>query len=263
MISVVLAVFNEEKNIKKCLDPVKDWADEIIVVDGSSEDNTRQIATQLGAKVIKTTNKPNFHINKQMAIDAAQGELILQLDADEVVDDELANFIQNLHQRLLAKSQIKSCAWMIKRKNMFMGRWLSKGGQYPDAVIRLFIKGKAWLPQKDVHEQMKVDGEIGTAKGHLIHYAYPSFKDYLRKFSTYTSFKAEQLADLEIKSNLITILNYLWLKPGWTFLMIYFRHKGFVDGVPGFIFALFSGLHHHVAFLKYWFKLKKKQQNKN
>ena len=258
---MVLAVFNEEKNLKRCLEPVQNWADEIVVVDGSSLDQTREIAREMGAKVIKTSNKPNFHINKQMAIDAAQGDLILQLDADEVVDEELANFIQNLHRRLLAKKNIKEVAWYIKRKNIFMGRWLSKGGQYPDAVIRLFLKGKAWLPQKDVHEQMKVEGVVGTAQGHLLHYAYPQFKDYLRKFNTYTNFKAQQLTEEKLKINLLTMGQYLICKPMWTFLMIYFRHKGLVDGLPGFVFALFSGLHHHVAYLKYWFRFKNQKKS--
>ncbi|MEA2056916.1 MAG: glycosyltransferase family 2 protein [Patescibacteria group bacterium] len=253
MISVVLATYNEEKNIERCLQAVKDWADEIVVVDGNSTDQTRKLAKKLGAKVVKTTNKPNFHINKQMAMDKAQGDLVLQLDADEVVDQDLKKFIIDLANKLQKNpKQIKTAAWYIRRKNLLMGRWLKKGGQYPDPVIRLYINGKARLPQQDVHEQMQVDGSIATAQGHLLHYANPTFKDYWRKFNTYTSFKAQQLNEVDLKLNFLTAINYLLLKPVITFLKLYFRHKGFVDGFPGFVFALFSGLHHHVAYLKLW-----------
>ncbi|MBD3250105.1 MAG: glycosyltransferase [Candidatus Pacebacteria bacterium] len=266
MISVVLATYNEEKNIERCLDAVKDWVDEMIVVDGTSADSTRELAAELGAKVIKTTNKPNFHINKQMAIDKARGELILQLDADEVVDQELKDFINQVHQKLMANpSLVKESAWYVKRKNLFMGQWLRKGGQYPDPVIRLFVKGKAYLPQKDVHEQMKVEGLVGTAEGHLLHYANPRFKDYLRKFNTYTSFKATQLEEQGLELDLFNSLNYLLIKPIFTFFNLYLRHKGFVDGLPGLIFAAMSGYHHHVAYLKLGesYRLKKLAENQS
>lgn len=252
MISVVLATYNEEKNLPTCLASVKNFADEIIVVDGSSTDKTREIAKSFGARVIKTTNKKNFHINKQMAMDRARGQLVLQLDADEAVDDDLIQFIENIEQQVLDKKPLPAVAWYVKRKNLFLGHWFKKGGQYPDPVIRLYINGKARLPQKDVHEQMQVDGKIGTADGHLWHYSNPKFADYLRKFNTYTSFKAQQLLASGLQVTPFSILNYLIIKPCWTFFIIYFRHKGFVDGWAGFVFALFSGLHHLVAFLKFW-----------
>jgi glycosyltransferase involved in cell wall biosynthesis len=254
MISVVLATYNEEKNIEKCLQSVKDFADEIIVVDGESSDNTAKLAQQFKAKVISTTNKPNFHINKQMAMDAAKGDLVLQLDADETIDEELKKFIVRTHEAILAGDKSLPAAWWIKRKNWFMGRFLTKGGQYPDPAIRLYQKGKARLPQEDVHEFMKVDGEVGWATGDMLHYGNPTFSDYMRKFNTYTSFKATQLAEQKLKINLVNSFNYLFLKPTQTFLTIYLRHKGFVDGLPGFLFALFSGLHHFVAYLKLWEK---------
>ncbi len=248
-ISVVLATFNEEKNIARCLDSVKDFADEIIVVDGSSTDATREIAKKdYQAKVIKTTNKPNFHINKQLAMDEATGELILQLDADEVADKDLKKFIL----KLAKTTETKAVAWWLPRKNLFLGKWLSKGGQYPDAVIRLYLAGKAKLPQQDVHEQMQVDGEIGWAEGHLLHYSNPSFTDYMRKFNTYTSFKAQQWFDQGKRVNFLACCYYMGWLPLWTFAKLYFRHRGYIDGYPGFVFALMSGLHFTVAYLKLW-----------
>lgn len=255
-ISVVLATFNEAKNIVRCLESVESFADEIIVVDGSSSDSTVELAKKFGAKILQTTNKQNFHINKQMAIDAASAPIVLQMDADERVDLSLKDFILQLSNKLEMSSDISSFqpkAWYIQRKNHFLGRWLRKGGQYPDPVIRLFINGYARLPQQDVHEQMKVDGEIATASGHIMHYPNPTFSDYLlNSFNRYTSFTAQKLFESKLKISLFASINFLVWKPLSTFVSIYFRHKGFVDGLPGFIFALFSGLHHVVAYLKLW-----------
>lgn len=249
MISVVLATHNEEKNLARCLDAVKNFADEIIIVDGESTDQTISIAKKYDAVITSTTNKTNFHINKQMAMDQAKGSLVLQLDADEVVDDDLAAFIVDVHNRLAEQNSLPA-AWWIRRKNLFFGRFLQKGGQYPDPVIRLYQRGKAALPQKDVHEQMRVDGEVGWAEGHLLHYSNPTFADYLRKFNTYTSFTADKLFAKHQLPSLGFALSFLIWKPITTFLLLYIRHKGFVDGLAGFLFAACSALHFPVAYLK-------------
>src|SRR5438445_3654116 len=107
---------------------------------------------------------------------------------------------------------------------------------------------------------MVVDGEIGWAEGNLLHYGNPSFADYLRKFNTYTSFKAEQLREAGLKINWIHSFEFLFWKPSVTFLLMYFRHKGFVDGLAGFIFAVFSGFHHFIAYLKLWEIYEKEKQ---
>lgn len=258
-ISAVLATHNEAVNLERCLQAVKGLTDEIIMVDGESTDETVQLAQKLGARVISTTNKTNFHINKQMAMDAAKGELVLQLDADEVVDRELRDFILELKNQIEVGTLPKQpVAWSIKRKNHLFGRWLSKGGQYPDAVIRLYLNGKARLPQIDVHEQMEVDGEVGEATGHLLHYSYPTFSEYVRKFNTYTSFAAEQLFDREGEaSKPPSAVRYLLLNPAATFFSLYIRHRGYVDGMAGFVFAFMSALHHPFVYLKYWEQLEK------
>lgn len=254
LFSVVLATHNEAQNLERCLAAVNDLADEIIIVDGESTDGTAALARRLGARVIVTTNKQNFHINKQMAMDAATGRLILQLDADEVVDSELRQFIVE-QKAQLQTSQLPTqpVAWYIRRKNFLFNRWLSKGGQYPDPVIRLYLKGKARLPQKDVHEQMLVDGEVGTAPGHLLHYSYPGFADYMHKFNTYTSFAALQLYESTHSTGRTPgVLRYFVCKPLQTFYSLYLRHRGYVDGMAGFVFALMSALHHPFVYLKFW-----------
>lgn len=255
MISVVLATHNEALNLERCLSAVKDLADEIIIADGESTDETVKIAQKFGAKILQTTNKTNFHINKQLAMDKAKGQLVLQLDADEVVDEELKQFILDTAiqvEKTEFDPSSQPVAWWINRKNLFLGKWLTKGGQYPDPVIRLYLNGYAHLPQKDVHEQMIVKGATGLAQGHLLHYANPTFSDYLRKFNTYTSFKAQQLVEKDTKISFSTLLKYCLWKPKVTWFVIYIRHRGYVDGFPGFVFALMSGLHHAVAYLKLW-----------
>jgi glycosyltransferase involved in cell wall biosynthesis len=245
ILSVVLATHNEAENLARCLDSVKGVADEIIIVDGESTDDTVTIAKTLGAKVIRTTNKPIFHINKQMAIDAAKGDWILQLDADEVVDEEMKQEIK----QVLQQKQPYQAFW-LKRKNYFLGRFLTKGGQYPDPVIRLFKRDKARLPQESVHEQMLVDGEIGHLSGHLLHYNAPTFARYITNANRYTSLTANEWASQKVALSLTHDWYYLGVKPMITFITLYVRHRGYVDGFPGFVFALFSGLHHAIAYMK-------------
>jgi glycosyltransferase involved in cell wall biosynthesis len=247
-ISVVLATYNEEKHIYACLRSISDWAGEIIVVDGGSSDRTVAIAKQLGVKVFIENNPLMFHINKQKAIIKATEPWILQLDADERVSDELKKEIsETIHQTNETQCQ----GYKIPRKNFFMGRWLSKGGQFPDYVVRLFQKGKGRLPCKSVHEQIEIIGPVGQLKNSLIHFTYDSVGEYWKKSDTYTNLTAEELFHQKIAISFFSFLVYLCIKPFCTFILIYVRHKGFVDGVPGFLFAFFSGLHYLIAFKKY------------
>lgn len=244
-LSAVLATYNEEKNIGDCLETVRQLADEIVVVDGSSTDRTREIARKHGAKVIKTSNPLNFHINKNKAIDAASGDWILQLDADERVTPELANEIK----KAIQKPSLDG--YWLPRKNYFLGRFLKKGGQYPDYTLRLYRKGKGRLPAKDVHEQAEVRGKVGYLKSELLHYRDTSFKKYLAGLGRYTTILAEQMREENLSKNPFELIDYLLVKPAWWFLKAYFRHKGFVDGWQGFVFALFSSFRFPIAYLKY------------
>ncbi len=249
-LSVVLATFNEEENLPRCLDAVKELADEIVIVDGTSKDKTVEIARGYGAKVIVTSNPPNFHINKQKAIDKASGEWILQLDADEVVSSELAKEIQ----KLIAHNTEENGFWM-PRKNYFLGRYLMKGGQYPDYTVRLYKNGKGKLPQKDVHEQATIEGKVGYLKEALLHYPYKNFNVYCKKWMRYNRLIAAQTADQLKGKNLfykvyIAVAD-LVLRPSHWMLTTYFRHKGFVDGWQGFVFSLMSSLRFPVSYILY------------
>jgi glycosyltransferase involved in cell wall biosynthesis len=264
-LSVVLATYNEEKNIKECLVSLKNLADEIVVIDGSSTDRTvyqvrkfiklKRKRPRLKFQLIQTSNKLMFHQNKQLGLEKAKGDWILQLDADERIPPSLRDEIKNKilkikktnHKSEIRKNQIYG--FYIPRKNYFLGKWLRKGGQYPDYVIRLVRKGKAFFPCRTVHEQIKVEGGVGYLKNPLIHLAYPNLHSYFQKAAIYTSETALKLKN-EKGAILNRILAYLVFKPIYTFFNLFLRHKGFVDGIYGFLFALFSALHFPWALIK-------------
>lgn len=248
-LSLCLAVFNEEKNIHYPLNSAYDFVDEVIIVDGGSTDKTVGIAKSYGkkVKVITSPNPPMFHINKQKAIEAAEGDWILQLDADEAVTEE-----QKKEIREIISSNDSVEAYNMPRKNWFLTRFLMKGGQYPDYTIRLYKNGAARFPCRDVHENVEIKGTVGFMKNPLLHYADPDFSRYLMRWDRYTTLEVEKMLKGQ---NLSFFKHFVWL-PKITFLQMYFRHKGFMDGFPGFVFSLFSALRFMVVYIKWWKKNK-------
>ncbi|MBP9669866.1 glycosyltransferase family 2 protein [Candidatus Woesebacteria bacterium] len=253
-LSVALAVYNEAENLAACLDSIKSLASEIVIVDGGSSDKTRDIAASYGAKVIVEENRTNFHINKQHAIDACQNDWILQLDADERVSSMLSDEIRKvITADLSAGALAQADAYYLKRRNYFLGKWMNKGGMYPDPVIRLFRKGRAHLPAASVHELMTVEGTTKWLQNDLLHIADPNFSRYLMRSNRYTSLQAEDwLKENKIGVTTGSIFLYMIWKPMIRFFEIYLRHKGFMDGFPGFVFAWYSGLHIASSYVKYY-----------
>lgn len=279
-LSVVLAVYNEEKNLEACLASVKDITDDIVIVDGSSTDNTVAIAKKFTDRILVTDNPPIFHINKQKAIDMAKHEWILQLDADERVSPQLAKEIVKItemsdeeiekyqkqlpnrklflrHQNLLEKRdghigthEGLYAAFFLPRLNYFLGRYMRYGGVYPDGVIRLIRKGKAYLPCKSVHEQMVVKGRVGWLEYDLYHYDSPTFKRYLQRNNRYTDLIASELKARHAHKDPTTPMKQLLVLPTWWFVLTYVRHKGFKDGWPGFVFSFFSSLRFPISYVK-------------
>ncbi|HWS49354.1 MAG TPA: glycosyltransferase family 2 protein [Candidatus Methanoperedens sp.] len=244
-ISVAIATYNEEANIKRCLDAVSDWVDEIIIVDGSSSDATVKIAQKFkNVKVISTSNPTMFHINKQKAIDACTNDWILQLDADEVVSEKLKEEII----RTIKDTKYKG--FWIKRQNFFLSRFLKKGGVYPDPTIRLYRRGFAKLPCKNVHEQAEVKGDVATLQEDLLHYADPTFSRYLLRNDRYTSLLAQELLENKVKLCPKNFIIYFLIKPIHWFLLTYLRHRAYLDGFPGFVFSWYSSLRFPLAYIK-------------
>lgn len=279
-LAVVLATFNEEKNLPACLDSIKHIADEIIIVDGGSSDRTVEIAHKFGAKVKVTDNPAMFHINKQKALEMATKDWILQLDADERVSADLANEIKKVialtndeiaeyqsqlpdkklflrHQRLLEQrdgtigTKGDYTAFFVPRLNYFLGKYLRFGGVYPDGVIRLVKKGKAHFPCKDVHEQIAVEGKVGWLQQPLYHYDSPTFARYIQRNNRYVALLANELKDQNTPKNIFSMVKYLLVLPIQWFVLSFGRHKGFLDGWQGFVFAFFSALRFPRAYLKY------------
>ena len=251
-LSIALAVKNEEENLRSCLSSIADIAGEIVVVDGGSTDRTVEIAKDFDAKIIRTDNPPVFHINKQKALDACTGDWILQLDADEVVTPVLKQEIQHiLETDTYKKDEERIHGYYIPRRNYFWGHFMKKGGQYPDYVIRLVKRGYAKFPCKSVHEQIQIDGKIGYMKEPLLHYSYRTAEDYWKKADAYTSLTAQNMKRSGVKISIGNWFIYTIIKPVYAFLNIFLRHKGFMDGWYGLVFAYWSALHYPIAWEKY------------
>lgn len=283
MISVVLAVYNEENNIEECLESVEGIASEIVIVDGGSTDRTVEIAKQFNPVLVETDNPPIFHINKQKALEKAKYEWILQLDADERVSPELGKEIMKVvsmgndeiedyqrelssrklflrHQRLLEErdgmigtDSKQYAAFFLPRLNYFLGKYLRYGGVYPDGVIRLIKRGKAHFPCKSVHEQIVVEGKVGWLNNPLHHIDSPTFSRYLERNSLYIQLMVEELKKEKVAKNLLQATNFFLVKPLVWFLMTTIRHKGLLDGLGGIVFAFFSALRFPRAYKRYLF----------
>lgn len=243
-LSLCIATHNEQKNIHYPLHSAYDLVDEVVIVDGGSTDKTVEIAKSYGKKVrvISIDNPKMFHENKQKAIEAAKGDWILQLDADEELTEDLKQEILSVVNNKNSKN-----GYWFPRKNWFLTRFLEKGGVYPDYTIRLYRNGAAKFPCKDVHENVEVKGEIGYMKNPLLHYADPDFSRYLMRWDRYTTLEVEKMS----KDTKLNFFNYMIWKPKMTFLKMYFRHKGFMDGFSGFVFALFSSIRFWVIYIKW------------
>ena len=163
------------------------------------------------------------------------------------------------HQRLieeregyLGKTTGEVVAFFIPRKNIFLGKPLIHAGVYPDGVIRLIKQGKARLPGKSVHELMEVDGEVGWMFNDLEHHESPTLKRYLDRMNRYTDLHADELKQKKVPKNLIYFFLYTVHCPLITFIKLYFRHLGFLDGIRGFLWSAFSALHFPIAYFKYY-----------
>lgn len=266
-ISVCTSTYNEEKNISRCLESVIDWVDEVIVVDGTSIDQTVTKVKSFGKKVkaIVTNNPPNFLINRQKALDQAKSLWILQLDADEVVSSELKAEVEKIVNNPNLDSKV---AYWVPRANYFLGGYLKKGGVYPDYCLRLYLNKLAKMPLESIHDQVQINlgkaqtlysikkPELGFLKHDLWHYPYPNFQTYLRKWIQYSDHEADLLIKQKVKISFTFWLNYFIIKPFFWFIKTYFRHKGFMDQFPGFVFSLFSSLRFWAIYIKLYEKIK-------
>jgi len=224
-LSVVILTKNEEENIKRAINSVKDIADEILVVDSGSTDRTVEIAKSLGAKVIfrEFTNYPD-QVN--FAISCSRNPFVFVLDADEEVSEELRRSIEE------ALKNPKYDCYAVNRRTYFMGKFLNHT-LYPEWRLRLFKKDKVKY-EGELHEVVKCRGNnIGKLKGDLYHYSFKSLEDFFTKNMKYSKISAEILFK---KRKRIKSLDF-FVRPMWTFFKFFILKRGILDGWRGFIIS--------------------------
>lgn len=232
-ISAVIITYNAEKHLAKVLERLKDIASEIIIVDSGSTDQTMIIAKKFKSRIFKQ-KWLGYARQKNFGLDRAKNDWILSLDADEVVDDELAESIKKADPKHFN-------GYYIAFKNYFDVEWVRYGGWYPDWHLRLFNKNMMRFQIKEVHEQIKPIGNIGYLKGNILHYTYNSNKHYFQKIEKYTALDAEYLFGKGRKWTMF----YQIGKPIKEFFQMYFSKKGFMDGFLGLKIALYSAIYRY------------------
>jgi glycosyltransferase involved in cell wall biosynthesis len=247
-LSVVIITKNEEKNIAACLDTVM-WADEIVIVDDSSDDNTVNIARRYTNKIIINPMNGDFTRQRNIGTDNASGDWILQMDQDERVTPELKKVITEI---LDGGSQYS--AFRFRRINNFCGKFLKFGGEDLHKPLRLFRKDKARFIASDTRmdEELVVDGPIGEIDAYMEHYNFPDINQYILKQNFYSELEARVLYR---KIGLISekrLRRELTLGPLKLFFKTYIKRKGFKDGVHGLIFATLSAWRRFLIYAKYW-----------
>ena len=245
-LSVAIITHNEAANLPRTLASVR-WAEQVIVVDAHSIDETVAIAQAAGAQVFQQTWL-GFAAQKNFAIAQCTGDWVLSLDADEEVSETLAKEIQALLSTLPAAD-----AYYIPRRNYFLGRPLKHGGYYPDAKLRLFRRGTAEFADRNVHESMQCQGITGHLHGDLLHYAYPSLTAYIEHMNHYSTLGAEILFAQERRSRSSTA--FVWnivMAPYLQFLYNYVFRLGFLDGREGLLIHLYHAAYSSWKYAKAW-----------
>ncbi len=250
MLSVCIITKNEEKHIGLCLQKLQ-WADEIILVDSGSNDNTVEIAKSYGAKIF-TRPFDNFSKQKNYCIKQATKQWILLVDADEFIEKKLAQEIQEV-----ITNQNTYRAFWVTRQVRWLGKPLRFGGLQNEALIRLIKNGYGYY-QRDVHEEMIVDGKVGHLTHSMLHDTTPTMNDYIRKHRHYLILDLR----MRLKTGKIPSLAKIWLWPSLLFVRKYIFQLGFLDGLNGFKYQL-ACVHFVWAKYKLTRKINLKRKNKN
>ena len=225
--SVILIARDESANLQGCLTGVA-LADEWVVIEHGSKDNTCELALALGAKIITTPDWPGFGPQKNRALDVAQGEWVLSLDADERVTPELMAEIS------LAIRSDKADAFEIPRLTQFCGEWIHHCGWTPDHVLRLFRRESARFSNDLVHEKLVLSNpraKVGRLMQPLLHHSYPTPRSYWEKLQRYSHDWARQRHEKGEQTSVVRAA----FSGLFAFLRSYFFRLGFLDGSMGFV----------------------------
>lgn len=245
-LSITLITRNEETNILPCLESIR-WANEIIISDSGSTDNTTGIASKFTDKIY---SDPWYGFGKQknLCADRASHRWILNIDADERVSNDLR---EEIFQVLRSSSALHG--YYIPRKNYFCGQWIKRGGWYPDYNLRLYRREFGRFSEREVHEAVVLRGSAGYFRGNLEHYTYDSIADYLQRMDRYSTLAARELAKGGEKAGLTRLI----MNPAFTFLKMYFLQGAILEGYNGLVLSI---LYSFYTFAKYS-KLREKKGN--
>lgn len=253
-LSVAIVTLDEEANIGRTLESVK-WADEIVVVDSGSTDRTCEIAREYGAKIIAEPWR-GYVAQKQYALELCTKDWVLLLDADEEVSPGLA---EEIRAELAAPNPANG--YKLPRKNLFLGKWIRRGGFYPDPKLRLFRRGQGFVTGHDPHDRCELKPEVPQQiyqfKHDLIHYPYPNLTLYLGHMNRYSSLGA-QLA--VAKGHRSFSFSDIVLRPLATFFYNYFLRLGFLDGREGLLLHLYHAGYVSWKYAKAWESSRKTPQ---
>ena len=227
-LSVVILTQNSEKVIEDCIKSAK-FADEVLVLDGGSEDNTIEIIKNSGVRV-EQFRFCNFSEQKQKSVDLAKNNWVFSLDSDERITPELKEEIE----KVLINPDAHG--YYVPRLNYFFGKHIKRCGLYPDKNIRLFNKKFGRISESNVHEKIIVDGPVKSLKKHMIHLAYEDVDEFIEKQNKYSNLCKE-------KNYFKAIVN-----PIFTFFRIFIFQLGFLEGWCGYIIAR---LYSQYTFWKY------------
>jgi len=222
MISATIIAQDEERAIGDCIASVRGFCEEVLVVDGGSRDQTREIAAGLGARVI---DRPfdDFARQHEFARTEARGEWVLSIDADERASPELAQARPG-----------DAAAYLLPFKNHYRGVWLRHGGFWPDRHLRLFRRASCRYDlTRTVHEKLLVDGEVVRLEAPILHYSYESYADCIDKMTRYGIRGGDMLYASGKRASFLDVA----LRPCWRFFRTFVLKAGFLDGVAGFEMA--------------------------
>jgi glycosyltransferase involved in cell wall biosynthesis len=239
-ISAVIITFNEEKNIRRCIESLLGVADEILVVDSFSTDQTEAICTELKVKFIQHPFEGHIQ-QKNYAMQQAAHDWVLSLDADEALTDELKRGIE------LARIQEGVDGFELNRLTNFCGQWIKHAGWYPDRKIRLWNRTKGCWGGQNPHDKviMEKGSQLGRLTGDLLHYSFYSIEQHVQTIQKFSSIAAQSAYDNGKRTNFF--VNIL-VGPAFTFFKKYFLQAGFLDGYFGFIISINTA---YSRFLKY------------
>lgn len=250
-LSAVIITLNEAKNLPRCLDSIEKIADEIVVLDSLSTDNTKEICLERGVKFFEQ-KFAGYIKQKNDAAQKASNNWILNIDADEVLSEELQNSI------LEVKNQPKKDGYTLDRLTNYCGKWIRHCSWYPDKQLRLYDRTKGEFEGKYIHEKVVIkSGKVGHLSGDMLHYSYTSIHQHIAQADKFTELTALEAFENGKKVGILGIL----IKPGFKFFRNYIIKLGFLDGYYGYVVCKISAFATYLKYTKLRELNKKKHDN--